>query len=172
MKLILIYLFLICSVVGLSQNVIFIGTKSYPSTANWAFLKSGKYSGYENDARFYVCFAKDVTVGYFVFSTNTFSSEEKISGPILFYMKDGNVLTFNNCISKDYVNEESVVVYSVTPSQFISLKIVDISKIRYSIVCPYDKKGFTAENKNLISGYPLVYESHETAKEIKELLEK
>lgn len=170
MRISLLFFFLLCSVYALSQNFIYIGSKGYPSTKSLAFLKSGKYFGYEQDARLYVCFAKGPNGGYVMLSTSA-TSDESISGTVFIYMKDGNVITLNSRVSKDFVDDEAVVIYSLNTNQINSLKSVDISKIRYTIVSPYEKKGFTADNKNLVSVNPNSYEVHETTKEITELFE-
>ena len=166
-----ILFFLLCSVNALSQNFIYIGSKGYPSTKTLAFLKSGEYFGYEYDARLFVSFAKAPNGGYVMLSTSA-RSDESISGTVLFYLKDGSVITLTSRVSKDFVDDEAVVIYSLNVNQINDLKSVDISKIRYTIVSPYEKKGFTADNRNLVSVNPNSYEVHETTKEIIKLFEK
>lgn len=151
-----------------SQSLIYIGSKSFPSTETMAFLKSGRYFGYEPDARLNVNFAKTQTGGYLMLSTSAYL-HESISGPILIYLVDGNVISLNTRVNKDFVNDEAIAIFSIDKNQIEMLKSSDIASIRYNLVSTVGNKGFSATNKNLVNVNPNRYEVHETSKEIKRL---
>lgn len=166
-------LFCTIGITTFSQNTIYVGTKSYPATNTWSFLKNGKYEGYGYNATLEVTFAKYINGGYMMLSTGgVFSEDESIGGTVLIYLNNGEVLTVTNRLHKDYVDEKTVVVYSISSSQINKLKLINISQIRYSIIASYGgKSGFTADNRYNKSYNPGVYDEgvYQTARDINEL---
>ena len=171
MKKIQLLLILTFFITTIYSQSIFIGTKSYPATDTWAFLKSGKYEGFMVYSVADICFAKASSGGYLMISTETVTSDESINGNILIYLTNGKAFALSNRIFNDYSDNKAISIYSVSSSQISMLETSDISKIRYSIVSNYNKEGFTAENRHNISQQPGVYDeaTYNTAQKIKEL---
>ncbi len=148
MKLFIAVLFSLIVVPSYSQNKIYVGTKSYEATSTWNFLKKEKYANYQYDATLDVTIAKSKNGGYMMLSTGgVFFATQSIGGTILLYLSNGKALTVTNRLHKDFADEKSTVIYSISSSQINTLRAVNISQIRYSIVSSYNKAGFTAQNR-------------------------
>lgn len=172
MKLFSILLLQLILVKSYSQNKIYVGTKSYDATSTWMFLKKDKYANYQYDATLDVTIAKSKNGGYLMLSTGgVFFETQSIGGTISIYLKDGRVITLTNRLHKDFADEKSTVIYSVSLAQLNILKIVDILQIRYNLVSSYSKTGFTAQNRYNKSFNLNEYDEgvYVTSKEINEL---
>ena len=103
-------------------------------------------------------------------SAPTISSSDNIQGSVIIYLKNGEALQLGKTTAKDYVDNKSVVLYSLTSTQIKTLSNSNISTIRYSIANSFNKEGFTANNIGYdTKGYPDANESTSTAQEIREL---
>lgn len=168
-----IIVLLICStfIEAFSQNKIYIGTKSYPATDTWRFLKKGHYDYMGFDASLEVTFAKSNNGGLLMLSTGgVFSETENIGGNVLIYLSNGDVLVINKRLYKDFADQKANSIYSITLNQLNKLKTYDIAQIRYYLFDGHGgKSGTTAENRYNNGHYPgIVHKegSFQTAREI------
>lgn len=176
MRLLISITFLLLSLKSFSQNTIYVGTKSYPATETWNFLKKGKTQHYEFNSTLDVTIAKSSKGGYLMLSADgVFFENQSIGGTILIYLENGEVLTLNNRLYKDFADEKTTAIYSIPINIINKLKSYNISEIRYSILTTNygstSKSGFTAQNRRNIAREPSTYKgsNYETAKEIREL---
>jgi hypothetical protein len=129
------------------QNLFFIGENSYPSTETITLqANSDRYN--INDLN--ILFAKDGTTGLFVVSTKTDTSV-LISGKLIIYLDDGAVITWNDRVKYDYVNETAISVYHLTSEDLSKMKNSNINTVRYALKCfdcysSYEEGNFSASN--------------------------
>ena len=164
--------FLFIGISAVCQNTIYVGTNKYPATTTWSFLKTGHYAGYGYNATLEVTIAKSNVTGYLMLSTGgIFSENESIGGAVLIYLTNGEVMTLNKRLYKDYADEKTTVIYTISLSQINKLKQVNISQIRYSIIAVYGKTGYTAQNRYNKSYELNVYDegNYQTALEVNKL---
>lgn len=174
MKYIAIAAFLLSTIcTGYSQNMIFIGDNSYPSTQAWYFEGNGsQFQYYANAATIQI--GKKGTNGIFLISTTCYSSASGISGSINIYLNDGSRITLSSVIAKDFVDGESKVIYSISAENIKKLIKSDIQTIRFNTKSGSSLEGHTVSNKHDINHDPMIYEEGrwETSKEIKSLFDK
>lgn len=171
MKFLITVLMCLTFIEAFSQNNIYIGTKSYPSTDTWLFLKKGHYDYMGFDASLEVTFAKSSNGGLLMLSTGgVFSETQSIGGKILIYLSNGDVLEINKRLYKDFADKKATSIYSITLNQINKLKTYDIAQIRYSLIDGYGgKSGTTAENRYNNGHYPGIVHKEgafQTAREI------
>ncbi len=98
-----------------------------------------------------VLFAKDGTTGLFIAGTRTLG-EIFISGKLIIYLDDGAVITFNNRVKYEYVDETAISVYSLTNEDLSKMKNSNINTVRYTLENedgsrPIHGGNFSASNK-------------------------
>lgn len=137
-----------------SQDLFFIGEKSYPSTGTF-MLKSNMNHG-EN---LFVTIAKKGNGGIINLKTNIWGGNDDwcplyIRGKAIIYLDNGNVIS---CIDRgihDSVDNTTSTVYYLTLTEIEMLKKSNINIIRYSIgpgvsTCTTSQSGnFSASNKS------------------------
>lgn len=142
---IVIFIFITCN--SYSQNLFFVGEKSYPSTSTF-ILKSNSD---DFDWRMLgVSIAKHGDNGLLVLSTSSHSV--LIKGKILVYLDDGTVIS---CIDRgkyDHVDNKAITIYHLTSEEISKLRKSNINTVRYSLKCgncsfSTEEGNFSASNK-------------------------
>ncbi|MFC0263380.1 hypothetical protein [Fontibacter flavus] len=134
-KLKISFLSIFCFIVfeGNSQNLFFIGEKSYPSSENFNLVS-------QTEGQLYIekkvngFFAKDGEDGFLILSPEN-ESQMMIKGKIIIYLEDGTII---NCLDRgiyDRVNQKSTTVYRLNNLELQKLKKSDIHSIRYTLKC-------------------------------------
>lgn len=129
-----------------AQSLFFIGDKSYPSTGSFELKLNSSYDNLK------CLIAKNGTAGFFVISKGTMTGSV-IKGKAIIYLDDGSVLTLLDKGKRDYVDETSTNVYSLTAAEIIKLKNSNINTVRFTIKCPgtncesSEDGNFTAKNE-------------------------
>ena len=141
------------------QNLVFIGENSYNCTDTFT-LQSNSEDSYSNDLN--IVFAKDGEKGLLVVSSKLVSSV-RISGKLIIYLDDGNVITCVDRGIKDNVDDIATTGYHLTDSELNKLKKSNIHTIRYTIKCseclsnPLYEGNHSASNKgSLKTDFPKV----------------
>jgi hypothetical protein len=139
-----------------SQNLFFIGDKSYPATETFSLMDNNNFD--ENNmlglSNLDVLIAKTTDgAGYLVLSKKTMTGVI-IRGKVLIYLDDGTVIT---CVDKgkyDFVDETSTTIYSLNKQELEKMKNSNLNTIRYSLKCgsgclvSTEEGSFTASNKS------------------------
>lgn len=174
MKLIIALLLSLISEKPLSQNVIYVGTKSYPATENWTFTNAEFVNSFDYNGATMVSVARKNTEGLLMLSTHSISDQENVSGTVIIYLENGNALSVSNRIYRDFADDQSIAIYPLSENQIASLKTSNISKIRFSLVSSFDKRGITAENRINVSKDPsqIKIDVSDTSEEIAALFSK
>lgn len=143
LKLLLSITSIFCYTLAFSQNYIYKGEKRYPSTPTWEF-KVNASSTIRNAE---ICIAKHGSGGYLMLSVQ--SQFSYLSGNVLLYLNDGNVITCIDRNIKDKVDNQSISLYNLTYSEIEKLKNARINSIRFSIIDNYgiSKDSYTATNE-------------------------
>lgn len=118
-----------------AQNYIYRGNKKFEATDSWEFSLNAKYWTGNPEIRI----AKNSNGGYLIISINVPFESESISGTLTIILDDGTII---KCIDKgvrDYVDEQSIKLYTLTTSEIEKMKYSKISKIRFNI---YSNNGF------------------------------
>ena len=125
----ILLLFCFISFYSIGQNSIYIGSEKYKSTATWSFKNNGDWM----QGPVEVSIGKKSNGGIIMISIKSFQNEH-IKGNLMIYLDDGSVI---KCLDKgiyDAVDNKSIAVYYLTPSEIELLKNSDISSIRFSII--------------------------------------
>lgn len=153
----LIYLFLFfCNSFIYSQDLFFIGDKSFPATETFSLMDNKNFD--ENNMlglnNLDVLIAKNFDgSGFLVLSKKTMTGV-LIKGKILVYLDNGTVIS---CLDKgkyDYVDETSTTIYYLNKDELEKMKSSNLNTIRYNLKCGSgcDSSGeegsFTASNKS------------------------
>ena len=140
----LIFLLLLPALV-FSQNLVFIGENSYPSSKVLVF--ENKYDDVE------ISFIRDEDNIKVYLLTNYIYGYKKpsVSDKLILYLNDGNVITSNKPDITDYVDKNCVSIYPLTNDDISKLTKSDINTIRYTIVTSstYENEARTAKNTKL-----------------------
>lgn len=155
----IIYLLLMsCIFNTYSQNLFFIGDKSYPATETFSLMGNNDFDsdnmlGLSN---LDILIAKNSNnSGFLVLSKKTMTGV-LIRGKILLYLDDGTVIT---CIDKgkyDYVDKTSTTIYTLTQQELEKMRNSNLNTVRYSLKCgsgcqmSTEEGNFTASNKTKI----------------------
>ena len=153
LKLLLVFFYLGLSFNSFSQNLFFIGNKSYPCTESFKLsIGDGDYSYQSLEC----IIAKNGSAGFFIISKETFTGSV-IKGNAIIYLDDGTVITLIDRGRRDYVNQISTNVYSLTEEEINKLKNSQINTVRFSIRCLnrgcYSSDDGDYAAKNISSGY-------------------
>ena len=131
------------------QNLVFIGEQSFPCTENF-ILKSNSASERIDDLN--IVLAKDEMKNLIVVSTKLVRTV-RISGKLIIYLKDGNVITCIDKGIKDNVDDVAITAYYLTSQEISKMKKSNIHSIRYEIKCeecysnPLYEGNYSASNK-------------------------
>ncbi len=138
------------SFAGSSQGI-YVGEKLYSATNTWGFdIKKSRADKLD------ISVAKvSKTKGYIMLSTRVPFEFSHIAGTVMLYLNNGAVLKLQNRVASDNVDDESIVVYSISLTQIKSLKESDIKTIRYSISEHGTLRNYTAENIGIDTGFRL-----------------
>ncbi len=129
-----------------SQNVFFIGSKSYPCTMSMRFQVGDNYSNQAINC----IVAKNGNNGFFVISKETAGSI--IKGNATLYLDDGSVITLIDRGKRDYVDNTSTTIYNLTSTEIEKLKNSTINTVRFTIKCfqsgcySFEDGNFTGKN--------------------------
>lgn len=110
------------------QNLFFIGENSYPCTESFA-LQSNLDDGEDLN----VLFAKDGATAVIAVTTKSSLQGTIISGKLIIYLDDGNVITCMDRGETYYVDDTAKAVYSLTNDQLNKMKNSNINTIRYTL---------------------------------------
>lgn len=125
---------------GKAQNLFLIGERSYPCT-NAIKLESNADYGADLD----VFFAKEGKSGLIGVSLKC-RSDEKFTGKLIIYLEDGTVLTCNESVVSERVDDLAKAVYSLTDDQLSKLKISNIHTVKYTMFVLIKAENFSASN--------------------------
>ena len=150
------FLFLFNS--AFSQNLFFIGDKSYKASRNWFFEGNGsQFDYYGKDATIQI--AKNGSNGFFIISTRSYNSTSGIKGSIRIYLDDASTIVLSKVASKYYVDSYSTVAYILTSIEINKLASSNINTIRFNTGFSGDLKGSTVSNKYDNNPDPMVYDT-------------
>lgn len=149
-----------------SENRIYIGETSYPSTNTWTF---------SND--YFKTLAVTVAIhpttgGFLMLETSTSFPQEKISGTILLYLANNTVIKCIDRGIKDHVNGKSIALYKFTEEEMKKLAQNRITSIRFSARSNFSSDSYIVKNvKSMLDklSSPNSEDYYETDKEIKDL---
>lgn len=149
-----------------SENKIYIGETSYPSTNTWTF---------SND--YFKTLAVTVAIhpttgGFLMLETSTSFPQEKISGTVLLYLANNTVIKCIDRGIKDHVNGKSIALYKFTEEEMEKLAQNRITSIRFSVRSNFSSDTYIVENvKSMLDklSSPNSEDYYETEKEIKDL---
>ncbi|WP_452225801.1 hypothetical protein [Lacinutrix cladophorae] len=131
------------------QNLVFIGEQSFPCTETF-ILKSNSISERIDDLN--IVFAKDEMENLIVVSSKLVRTV-RISGKLIIYLKDGNVITCIDKEIKDNVDDVATTAYYLTTQEIMKMKKSTIHSIRYQVKCeecysnPLYEGNYSASNK-------------------------
>ena len=148
-----------------SQNQIYVGDKSYPSTINWSF----KTPNYSMTANYSI--AKYSKGGYLMFeysgSGGCWPTNEP--GDLLIYLENNEMIRCVNRGIRDCVNDKILSLYKFTFLEMNKLKKYRIKRIRFSVGESINqKKSYVVENIKPL-GFNEQPSEYATEKEISEL---
>lgn len=128
-KIFIVSVFLLFHLKINAQNYIYRGNKKYECTATWNFSLNARYWTGNPD----IIVAKNSNGGYLMISINVPFESQSIRGTLTIILEDGTII---KCLDKgvrDYVDERSINLYTLTASEIESMKFSRISKIRFNI---------------------------------------
>lgn len=121
-KYFLISVLLIQNLVSSSQNTIYVGNKSYPSTSTWEFAELSLEFG-----------RSTISSGIILVTVKEDQFYQQYFGAILsIYLKNGKLISLNK-IANDRVNGYISAAYSVNSINLKMLKNSDIDRVRYTV---------------------------------------
>lgn len=135
-------LFLCLAVSG--QNLFLIGEKSYPCI-NSITLMSNSFGQSDLD----IFIGKDGSTGVFGISTRS-RMMERIIGKLIIYLEDGNVLSFNESVASENVDDDAKALFNLTADQLIKLKSSNIHTVKYTTTY-LGGQNYSASNKGVIT---------------------
>ena len=129
------------------QNLFFIDENSYPCTDTITLQPNSDDASDLN-----VLLAKDGKTGLFAVSTE--SNWGKFSGKLIIYLEDGTVITFNDSITSERVDNRAKAVYHLTSDQLNKMKNSNIHTVRYTLELidvglPTSEWNLSASNKGI-----------------------
>ena len=142
-SLIIIIVSVCINLTATGQNLFLIGEKSYPCT-NAITLESNTNYRYED---LNVFLAKDGKSGLVGVSRKSFQPE-KFTGKLIIYLEDGNVITCNESVAAEKVDDDVKALYNLTADQLNKLKTSNIYTVKYTLTW-LDEKNFSASNKGV-----------------------
>lgn len=122
------------------QNLFLIGEKIYPCT-NPIILKTN--ADYGSDLE--VFFAREGSFGFIGVSRKGMPGEE-FAGKLIIYLENGSVLTCNESEVTERIDDQAKAVYSLTSDQLSKLKIINIQKVKYTMILHHEERNFSASN--------------------------
>lgn len=141
--LVIIIAALFVSLTANGQDLFLIGEKSYPCTKAIT-LKSNSDERYDLD----IFLAKNGKSGLFAVSRESILGEV-FTGKLIIYLKDGNVLTCNESVASEKVDDRSKALYNLTADQLNKLKTSNIHTVKYTMIFLSKENNFSASNKEL-----------------------
>jgi hypothetical protein len=140
MKVFITFLLLLSSKFTFTQNIVFIGEKSYPSTETWNFNNVDINIGRMNSSSAFIMIS----------TREDDYIKETISGSLIIYLKNGKQIILTNKIATDHLDNNTSAVYTINSTNLNLLKSSNINIIRYSINNEYGKrKSFTVKNETV-----------------------
>jgi len=110
-----------------AQSTVYIGTKKYIATDDWDFT----VNGYWSQGPAHVKIAKNAGAGFLFISLASFDGNLK--GNIIIYLENGTAIKCLDRGIRDNVDNTTISVFNLTPSEMQMLKNSDISSIRFSL---------------------------------------
>lgn len=128
-----------------SQNYIYHGDEQFKSTETWSFKMNATY--WTGNPELTVA-KKDDGSGYLMISIDVPFKSTYIGDTVFLFLEDGSTIKCTDKGIRDYVDDQSIVIYNLTKDEIGSLKSKIIAKIRFSILGGHEgKETFTANNK-------------------------
>ena len=116
------------SILSYSQNTIYVGSKSYPSTSTWEFAELSLEFGKSTSSS-----------GIIMVTVKEDQFYQQYFGPLLtIYLQNGKQITLNK-IANDRVNGYISAAYTVNSINLKLLKNSDIDRVRYSVKSEYGR---------------------------------
>jgi hypothetical protein len=113
-----------------TQNLFFLGDKSYPCTSSFGLTSN---SDFGNNG-LSVLIAKDVGKALIALEIETMGPVY-IRGKAMIYLEDGTVISLTDRLIYDRVDNKSTTVFYLTLDEIKKLKTSNINTIRYSLKC-------------------------------------
>ena len=134
--------------IGFSQNTFFIGSKTYPCSDSFLMKSNKEWNGFDLN----VSIIKFEKSGMIALSTQVMDCAVRVSGNILIYLDDGNVITCIDRAKFDCADSKTTTLYSLSIEEINKLRISNINTIRFSLKCikclsSTDEGNYTASNK-------------------------
>lgn len=126
-----LFLFLVFTSITITvngQNLFFIGEKSFPSTESYSLDANSRS---ENDLN--IAFAKDA-VSAFVAVRLKIGYTNQFHGKLIIYLNDGNVISLDDQIVRDYVDGIASAVYFLPKEDLLKMEEGNINTVRYSML--------------------------------------
>ena len=132
-KLLFFLIFLFSANTFYAQNI-FLGTKSYPTTGIWSFKNAPdpKWGSISHDVYSGISIAKNNNSGMLVITSEAFSQDYKIVGPVIVYFKNGKAISINSVRSRDYSDGSATTIFMISTIQIKDFINYDIDKIRFN----------------------------------------
>lgn len=142
----MVFIFLLLTTCTFSQNTIFIGSKSYDATNSWTY--EGSYQRYAavQQVNASIQVGKKGKSGLFSISVNADNSSSGIKGSIRIYLDNSKTILLSKVLAKDYVDNESVVIYEISETDCQKLKESNIKAVRFNLGYTGQVKGYTVNN--------------------------
>lgn len=130
-----------------SQNLIFVGNKSYQATQKWFMDGNGdQFEYYANSATIQV--GKNGNFGVFSISTNVYNRANGIKGSSRIYLNDGSTILLSKILATDFADSYYTILYEISTINLTKLKNSNINSIRFNSGYTNDLKGTTVSNRH------------------------
>ena len=139
--LIILFATLFLTQISNAQKFFFIGENSYPSTETFTLQSNSDINDLD------ILFGKDEARGVIIVSSKLVSTVI-ITGKLIIYLDNGTVISSNEEVISDNVDDIASSVYNLTNEDLSKLKNSNINTIRYVI------------ESNNIFAYPSVVGNH------------
>lgn len=127
-----------------SQNILSIGAKSYPATPEFRFVLADYI--FRSKAAPIQIGKKGNNAVILISAESPHETRCNISGLLYLYLENGDIISLQNKISSDYVDDRIFALYSIPASDIDKLKFSNILKIRFTYT------NFLGTSKGLTAG--------------------
>jgi len=127
-----------------SQNTLSIGVKSYPATPEFRFVLSDFIFRSKSAP---IQIGKKGNAGVLLISAESpHETRCNISGLLYLYLENGDIISLQNKIGSDYVDDRIFALYSISAPDIDKLKYSNILKVRFTYT------NFLGTSKGLTAG--------------------
>jgi len=144
------------SMTAYGQHLFFIGEESYLSTEAYSLSANS-----ESEKDLNIAFAKDSNYA-FVAVRLEISYGNQFHGKLIIYLDDGNVVSLEDQVVRDYIDWIALAVYSLPEEEIRKLKSGNINTVRYEMRGSLAGSGnFSSSNRSGINFPEIVSEFFE-----------